>query len=317
VGPFVLRRLLDSLPVILLALMIIFAGLRLAPGDPAEMLAGPDPSSATIAAIREAMGLDRSIPAQFILWLRAALSGDLGLSLVNGLPVSELVGDRIGPTVELAIAGLFLSLVIGLTTGLAAGLRPGSLTDRLVSTFASLGLATPKFWSGILLIIVFGLNMRWFPVAGRTGFSDGVFEAVRSLALPALTLAIGNAPIIARFLRNSIIEARKSDHVLTAMSKGLPMRLVVRDYVLRNSLIPVVTAAGIILGNLVGGTALVEIVFSWPGLGSLLINAIGNRDYSVVQGVMVVVVAGFLLSSILVDILYGVLDPRIRQVNHG
>ncbi len=315
-GNFIAKRLLDAVPVLLVVSALIFAGLRMAPGDPAEILAGPDPSPETIAAVREALGLDRSVVAQFALWLRAAMTGDLGLSLVNGLPVGELLLDRVGPTLELALAGMVLSLLLGLSMGLAAGLNPGSILDRAISAFASLGLATPKFWTGILLIIVFGLELQVFPVAGRADYADGVAQALRSLVLPAVTLAIGNGPIIARFLRNGVIEMRKSEHVRTAIAKGLPPRVVVANYILRNSLIPVVTVAGIILGNLVGGTALVEIVFSWPGLGSLLVNAIGNRDYSVVQGVMLVVVAGFLATSILVDILYGLLDPRIRN-RHG
>jgi len=312
-GQFALRRLLDAIPVLLAVSLLIFAGLRLAPGDPAEMLAGPDPSPATIAAIRETLGLDRGIAVQFALWLRAAASGDLGLSLVNGLPVGELLLDRMGPTLELALAGMAASLALGFAMGLAAGLAPGSATDRTISALASLGLATPKFWTGILLIIVFGLEARLFPVAGRADYADGVGEALRSLFLPAMTLAIANGPIIARFLRNGVVEMSRSDHVRTAMAKGLPRRQVVTGYILRNALVPVVTVSGLILGNLVGGTALVEIVFSWPGLGSLLINAIANRDYSVVQGVMLVVVAGFLATSLLVDILYGFLDPRIRH----
>jgi len=312
-GPYVLRRLLDAVPVLLLASLLIFAGMRLAPGDPAEMLAGPDPSPETIAAIRDALGLERSIPIQFLLWLRALVAGDLGLSVVNGLPVTELVTDRIGPTLELAAAGMALTLLLGGLLGTIAGLRPGSVTDRVVSALASLGLSTPAFWTGILLILGFGLNLGWFPVAGRTALADDPLEGLRSLALPAITHAIASAPLVARFLRDGIAEAQRAEHVRMALAKGLPMGRIVRGYVLRNALIPVVTVAGVILGNLIGGSALVEIVFSWPGLGTLLVSAIGNRDYGVVQGVMLVVVAGFLLSSLVVDLLYGLLDPRIRH----
>ena len=167
--------------------------------------------------------------------------------------------------------------------------------------------------SGILFILVFSVELGWFPVTGRVALTSDIAGALRSLALPSLTIAIGNAPIIARFLRNSIVETRRSDHVRTAYAKGLPERIVVRDYIVRNSLIPMVTVAGIILGNLIGGAALVEIVFSWPGIGQLLVTALGNRDYSVVQGAMLVAVGGFLLANLLVDLSYGLLDPRIRQ----
>jgi ABC-type dipeptide/oligopeptide/nickel transport system permease component len=315
-GAYVVQRLLHFIPVILLTSLVIFVGIRLAPGDPAQFLAGPDPSAETLAAIRERLGLDRNIVIQFLLWLRGLLTADLGQSMVNGLPVGDLVLQRLGATLELAVAGLALSVGIGGALGIAAGLRPRSLTDKAVSAFSAIGLSMPLFWTGLLLVLVLGVKLEWFPVAGRVPFGDGILPALGSLALPALTVAIGNAPIVARFLRQSIVEARRADHVRAAYAKGLPGRVVVRDYVVRNSLIPMVTVAGIILGNLIGGAALVEIVFAWPGIGQLLVTALGNRDYSVVQGAMLVAVGGFLVANLLVDISYGLLDPRIRR-SHG
>lgn len=316
-GAYILRRLVQFIPVALLTSLVIFVGIRLAPGDPAQFLAGPDPSPETLAAIRQRLGLDQNIAVQFFYWLRDALTGDLGLSMVNGLPVSALVMQRLGATLELALAGLLLSLVIGGALGLAAGLRPNGLVDRAVAAVSAIGLSLPLFWTGILLILTFSVELRWFPVGGRKSFADGLGPALSSLALPAITVAIGNAPIVARFLRNSIIETRRADFVRTAFAKGLPARTVVRDYVVRNSMIPMVTVAGIILGNLIGGAALVEIVFSWPGIGQLLVTALGNRDYSVVQGAMLVAVGGFLVANLLVDISYGWLDPRIRSAHGG
>ena len=316
-GAYILRRLLQFIPVALLTSLAIFVGIRLAPGDPAQFLAGPDPSAETLAAIRERLGLDKNIALQFAYWLRDALTGDFGLSMVNGLPVSALVIQRLGATIELALAGLLLSLIVGGTLGLAAGLRPNGVIDRCVAAFSAVGLSLPLFWTGILLILTFSVDLGWFPVGGRQPFSAGIGPALSSLTLPAITVAIGNAPIIARFLRNSIIETRKADFVRTAYAKGLPQRIVVRDYVVRNSMIPMVTVAGIILGNLIGGAALVEIVFSWPGIGQLLVTALGNRDYSVVQGAMLVAVGGFLVANLIVDISYGLLDPRIRRANGG
>jgi ABC-type dipeptide/oligopeptide/nickel transport system permease component len=310
---YVLRRLLHFIPVLLLTSLVIFVGLRLAPGDPAQLLAGPDPSPETLAAIRQRLGLNENIATQFLLWLRGLVTGDLGLSMVNGLPVSELVVQRLGATMELAIAGLLLSLFVGGVLGTVAGLRPNSLADRLVSAFSAVGLSLPIFWTGIVLILVFALNMEWFPVTGRVPFSDGIIPALNGLALPAITVAIANAPIVARFLRNSIVEIARTEYVRAAYAKGLPRRIVLRDYIIRNSLIPMVTVAGIILGNLIGGAALVEIVFAWPGIGQLLVTALGNRDYSLVQGAMIVAVGGFLVANLLVDISYGILDPRIRQ----
>jgi ABC-type dipeptide/oligopeptide/nickel transport system permease component len=316
-GAYILRRLLQFIPVLLLTSLVIFIGVRLAPGDPAQFLAGPDPSPQTLAAIRARLGLDQSIAVQFVLWLRDALTADLGRSMVNGLPVNQLVLQRLGATLELAVTGLALSLLVGGAFGLVAGLRPGSLADRAISAFAAIGLSLPIFWTGILLILAFSVGLHWFPVTGRAPLTAGLGPFVRSIALPAITVAIANAPIIARFLRNSVIEMRSAEHVRTAYAKGLPERTVVRDYVVRNSMIPRVPVAGIILGNLIGGAALVEIVFSWPGIGQLLVTALGNRDYSVVQGAMLVAVGGFLVANLLVDISYGLLDPRIRSAHGG
>lgn len=309
---FVIRRLLQFVPVAFLTSAILFIGVRLAPGDPAEMLAGPDPTPAVIAAIRHRLGLDQGIAVQFLLWLKGLANGDLGNSLVNGLPVSELLMQRIGATFELAVAGLVLSLLIGGSLGVVAGLRPNSAVDRIVAAISAITLSLPLFWVGILLIMFFAVELRWAPVAGRVPFSAGFLPALASLALPAVTVAIGNVPVIARFMRNGVVEMRKSDHARAALAKGLPAHVVVRDYVIRNSLIPVVTVAGIILGHLVGGSAVVEIVFSWPGIGQLLVTALSNRDYSVVEGAMIVAVGSFLVANLLVDILYGLLDPRIR-----
>lgn len=310
---YIVRRLLHFIPVLLLTSLVIFVGLRLAPGDPAQLLAGPDPSPETLAAIRQRLGLNENIATQFLLWLRGLATGDLGLSMVNGLPVSELVLQRLGATMELAVAGLLLSLAIGGLLGTIAGLRPNSIADRLVSAFSAIGLALPVFWTGIMLILGFALYMQWFPVTGRVRFSDGILPALHSIALPSITVAIANAPIVARFLRNSVVEIAHTEYVRAAYAKGLPRHIVLRDYVIRNSLIPMVTVAGIILGNLIGGAALVEIVFAWPGIGQLLVTALGNRDYSLVQGAMIVAVGGFLVANLLVDISYGFLDPRIRQ----
>lgn len=310
---YIVRRVLQFIPVALLTSGIIFVGVRLAPGDPAELLAGPDPSPQVIAAIREKLGLDQSVPLQFLLWLKGLATGDLGRSMVNGLSVSELLVQRLGATFELAIAGLILSLVAGGVLGILAGMRPNSLLDRMISVLTALGLSLPLFWTGILMIMFFAVELRWFPVAGQAPASSGLLAVLASLALPATTIAIGNTPVIARFLRNEIVEMRRSDHVRTAYAKGLPPHVIVRDYIVRNSLIPVLTVAGIILGHLIGGSAVVEIVFSWPGIGQLLVTALSNRDYSVVEGAMIVAVAAFLLANLLVDIGYGLLDPRIRS----
>lgn len=313
---FVLKRLLQALPVLLITSLLIFVGMRLSPGDPATMLAGNDASAETIAAVRTRLGLDQSYATQYLRWLGALLTGDLGRSMVSGLPVSRIVGERIAPTLELAIGGLVASLLLGGVLGTLAGLRPHSLSDRLISAVAALGLAAPMFWTGMLLVAVFGVTLKWLPPAGRVPFSQGVGVALASLAMPVATLTIANAPVIMRFLRDSIQETRRAEYVRTAHAKGLSNTVVARDYIVRNSLIPTVTAAGILLGNLIGGAALVEIVFSWPGMGSLLVSAMGNRDYSVIQAVLLIAVFGFVFANLIADLLYGLLNPRIRHGQH-
>ena len=309
---YIVRRILQFIPVAFLTSAILFVGVRLAPGDPAELLAGPDPTPQIIEAIRHRLGLDQSIGVQFVLWLKELAVGDLGRSMVNGLPVSELLMQRVGATFELAFAGLLLSLLIGGSLGIAAGLRPNSLFDKIVNGLSAVSLSLPLFWTGILLIMVFAVQLHWFPVAGQVPLRAGLLPALASLALPATTVAIGNLPVISRFMRNGVVDMHKSDHVRAAYAKGLPSHAIIRNYIIRNSLIPVVTVAGIILGHLVGGSAVVEIVFAWPGIGQLLVTALSNRDYSVVQGAMIVAVGSFLVANLLVDIVYGLLDSRIR-----
>lgn len=310
---YTIKRLIQAIPVLFITSLFIFVGLRLAPGDPAELLAGPNATPEAIEAVRHQLGLDFDYGTQYYLWLRSVLSGDLGHSLINGLPVGELLLQRVGPTLELAAFGFAASMMLGIALGIISGMWPGSLIDRIVSFFSALGISMPVFWTGMLLMYIFAVQLRWLPVAGRVPFSQDVFGALKSLALPTLALAIGNAPIVARFLRDGIQENRRAEHVRTAHAKGLPQWQITRDYIVRNSLIPVVTAAGAKLGNLIGGTALVEIVFSWPGVGSLLVDSMGNRDYGVVQAALLFAVLGFLFSNLIVDILYGFLDPRVRN----
>lgn len=310
---YTIQRLLQSIPVLLLASLLIFIGLRLAPGDPADFLAGPNATPAQIEVVRHQLGLDQNYASQYYLWIEAVVHGDLGKSLINGLPVSQLLLDRMAATLELAASGFVASMLLGIALGLISGLWPGTIIDRVVAFFSALGISMPVFWSGMLLIYLFGVEFRLLPVAGRVTFSQDPAAALKSLVLPTLALAIGNAPIVARFLRDGIQDNRRAEHVRTAVAKGLPPWQITRDYVVRNSLIPVVTAAGAKLGNLIGGTALVEIVFSWPGIGSLLVDSMGNRDYGVVQAALLFAVLGFLFSNLLVDLLYGYLDPRVRR----
>jgi ABC-type dipeptide/oligopeptide/nickel transport system permease component len=315
--PYILRRLLHSIPVVLICSVLIFVGLRLAPGDPALLLAGPDPSPETVEAIRQRIGLDKSMFEQYAIWIGGLVQGDLGLSLANGRPVAELVGRALLVSLPLALLSLALTLVLGGLLGIYSALHTGGVIDAVVSGLTSLAQSVPLFWTGIALIMLFAVQLRVLPVGAPAPPDAGPVTGLVHMLLPAFTLAIGNMPTVIRFLQSGIREAIHAEHVTTARAKGLPGAVVLRDYVLRNSLLPVITASGLILGNLIGGIALVEIVFSWPGIGSLLVNAMANRDYGVVQAAILVAVAGFILSNLLVDVLCAFIDPRVRAAQNA
>ena len=304
--------MLETAPVLLGVSIIVFALLRLVPGDPALFIAGVEATPEVLAAVRHQMGLDQPIPVQYVLWLEHAVQGDFGKSFINGLPISHLVWQRVPATLELATAGLLFATVVGFPLGLLAAVRRGSLWDYLISGFAALALGIPVYLLGILFIAVFSLSLGWFPPAGRVQFEDSVPLALKSLFMPAFALGLAHAPILIRFTRNSILEVLNEDYVRTAHAKGVPSRLVMSRHVLKNAMIPVVTILGITFGRLIGGVVITEAVFAWPGLGTMVIVAIGNRDYGLVQSALLVIVVVFVFINLFIDVLYGWLDPRIR-----
>lgn len=312
-GNYLLRRLLQVVPVLFGVSVVVFGILRLVPGDPAEFLAGPSPTPEVLAAVRARFGLDQPIVVQYWRWLTSAVGGDFGVSTSSGYPVSALITQRLPATLELAAAGLVVALVGGVLFGAVSGLWSGSILDRVVQFFLSVLLATPAFWLGIIGIVVFAVHLGVLP-AGATGDPTEPFvDKVRELVLPGLTLGVVEIPVIARVLRNSIVEVKRDDFVRTAYAKGIPTRWVVRRHVVKPALTPMINVAGVIAGQLLGGVVVVETVFNWPGLGSLLIQGIFHRDYAVVQACMLFVVCGFLLVNLVVDVICGLNDPRVRQ----
>ncbi len=309
---YILRRILQTIPVLVVVGILIFLMIRLIPGDPVTFLVPEDATQEQIDAVTAKLGLDQPIPVQFVLWARAALVGDFGESLHNRVPVRDLIAARLPASVELAVAAMVVTLAIGIPLGLASGLRPGSKLDVVASTFASVVLAVPLFWFAILLILYFAVYLGWVPPGARVGFDAGVATELRYLLLPAFSLGLAHAPFLSRFMRNGILEVSSEDYVRTAYAKGIPRSWVVRRHIIRNALIPVLTTAGIIFGGLLGGVVVTEAVFNWPGLGTLLLQGINARDYTVVQAVMLLVVVIFVVINLLVDILYGIIDPRIR-----
>ena len=309
---FIGRRILQAIPVILLASIPIFLLLHAAPGDPALMVAGEDASESTIAAVRRDLGLDRPIAIQYVSWLGGLVRGDLGRSFLSELPVAQLIAQRLPATLELAVTAMILSVLIAIPVGAVAAVHRGKLIDRIVTLGTTAGIAIPNFWIGILLVLAFGLTFRLFPAGGRVPLLEDPVQGFRHLLLPALTLAITLSSNLARFVRSSMLEVLPEDYVRTARSKGLQDRVVIFRHALRNSLIPMLTVLGIQFGRLLAGSIIIESIFNWPGIGSLMLSAIRSRDFPVIQGTLALFMLIVILTNLVTDVLYGVVDPRIR-----
>jgi len=254
---------------------------------------------------------------QYVLWLARAVRGDFGRSFISRYPVWDLILQGLPATIELAVAAFVLSLVLGVLLGIASALTEGKAVDFAVSVFNALALGIPNFWLGLILIIAFALLLGWLPPSGHVDFLERPLESSRFLLLPAVTLAVQLAAVLARFLRSALLEVLREDYVRTARAKGLPEKRVIGGHALRNALIPLVTVLGIQFGRLLGGAVIVEAVFAWPGLGTLAVTAVTARDYTVVQGVLMLLVTAFVVINLIVDILYGVLDPTVRLGKRG
>jgi peptide/nickel transport system permease protein len=299
-------------PVLLIVSVVVFSIIHLIPGDPAEIIAGSNASDEMLAALRRQYGLDQPIWVQYFIWLGNILRGNLGNSIINGFPVNELIAQRVPATIELAIAAAIIGALIALPLGIIAALRPGSIIDLITTLFSALSFAVPGFWLAILLILLFSLQLKLLPPSGRPEFSEQPVEHLKALILPAVTLGIAMAAKLTRYLRSSMLDALDQDYTRTARSKGLKENLVVARHVLRNSLIPVITVFGLQIGDLLSGAIIIESIFAWPGVGRLTIQAIGWRDYSILQASVMFIVLAFLVVNLITDLTYGLIDPRIR-----
>lgn len=310
---YILRRLAQLLPVLLLASVGIWAMVYAIPGGPVGMILGENATPEQIAALRAELGLDRPVIVQYWAWLTNALAGDLGVSLHSRQPVVSLIGERLPATIQLGLAATLVGLLIGIPVAVASALTPGSWLDRALSFWSALALGVPTFWLGILLILLFAVYLRWLPSAsGYVPIWESPLEMLRNILLPALTLGIYVSGIFARFLRASLVAELRADYVRTARSKGLPERDVVGRHVMRNAMLPFVTIVGLMMANFIGGTVVTEAVFTYPGLGRLLITAISTRDYPLIQGCILVILVIYILINVMVDVLYAYIDPRIE-----
>ncbi len=306
-GRYLLRRLLYLLPVMLGVSVVTFFLGNLAPGDPAELIlrsAGVEPSAAAVAALREKLGLNDPVYVQYGRWLWRALHGDLGRSFCTGRPVAEELASRLPATLELALAALGFTVLIAFPVGVLAALHRHTLLDYLGRLAALLGASLPGFWLGLLLIYFFAVKLGVFPVMGRGGW--------RHLVLPAASLGLGLAAVYTRILRAGMLEVLARDYIKVARAKGLKERLVIGRHALKNALLPAVTLLGMSFGHLLGGAAIVETIFAWPGVGKFAVDAIFNRDYPVIQGYALFMAVVFVVLNLLVDISYVLLDPRVR-----
>ena len=315
VTAFMARRLASAIPVLFLTTLVSFGIMQIVPGDPAEIIAGLGASPQEVARIRTELGLDQPRLVQLARWYQGMARGDLGDSLLLGRSVSRAIVERLPVTLSLTAYALVLTLVVGVLSGVGAARRPGGWLDQLLMTVALLGVSFPSFWLGLMLIVVFAVQLDWLPSGGYVPFSESVGGWFRSATLPAISLALLQIGLLARITRATMLEALGQDYVRTARTKGLSSAVVVWKHAFRNVLVPVVTVVGIIVSLLLSGSVVIETVYSVPGIGRLMASAVLRRDYPVIQGGLLVTAAGFVLLNLLVDVLYAYLDPRVRYVH--
>lgn len=311
---YIVRRLVLLAPVMLIVGTVTFTLIHLTPGDPAAVMLGPDATPDEVERLRQQMGLADPLPVQYLRWLGDVARLDLGDSIFLDRSVISAIRDRLAPTLQLTFYALTIALLLGIPAGIIAALRQNSIIDRLLMMLSIGGTAIADFFLGILLILLFSVTLRWLPSGGYTPFLESPLDHARSMILPSLALGLSIAGLPARLIRSTMLDILREDYIRTAVAKGLRPSVVAFRHAFRNALLPLVTVLGYTLGDLLGGAVIVETVFSLPGMGQLVVNSIGRRDFPVIQGVVMVIAVFYLLSNLLVDVLYVYLDPRVRHV---
>ena len=309
---FIGRRLLATIPLLFFVSLVVFALVHALPGDPAVLFLGEEATPETLAKFRERLGFHRPLVVQYVEWLGRAVRADLGRSLRTNQPVTDAIVQRLPVTLELMAAALLVSLAVAVPLGIVSAVKRNSGVDVASTAFALVGFSTPNFWLGLMLIYVFALVLRWLPSSGFVPLPISIPDNIRSLILPSITLGTALAALVTRQLRSGMLEVLRQDYVRTARAKGLSGGAVVGKHALKNALIAVVTVIGLQIGGLLGNTIITETLFALPGVGRLMIDAIFSRDFFIVQGVILFLAVGYVVSNLLVDILYSYLDPRIR-----
>jgi len=312
---FILRRLLSAIPTLILVSLFVFTLQKLLPGDPVLAMAGEERDPAVMEYLRDKYRLNDPIPVQYLNWVGNVLTGDFGTSLRTEQPVTTLLASKLPVTLELAVLALLIALLIGIPKGIISAVRKGTVVDYGANVIALSGISIPHFWLGILLIMVFAVKLQWLPASGFVPMGEDFGQNLKTLILPAFVLGAGLSGILMRHTRSAMLEVLRTDYVRTARAKGLFPRTVILKHALRNALMPIVTLTTLLFGELLGGAVLTEQVFSIPGFGKMIVDAVFNRDYAVVQGVVLCVAIGFLLLNLLADVLYRMINPRLRTAS--
>lgn len=306
------RRLLLTIPTFTIVALMVFTLMRLVPGDPAAVMVGDLDDPTILAEVREQLGLDEPLPMQFGLWLEGVLRGDLGTSLMTGEDVLEAMLQRFGVTAQLVAVSIVLAMLVAIPVGLLAAWKQNGRADLVTMSLVILAVSVPSFWVGILLILVFGVELNWLPTIGYVSIGDNVAQGIRYLVLPVTALLLTEMASLARMMRSSTIEVLRLEYITHARAKGLPERAVLWRHALPNAFAPVLTVLGLMLGSLLGGAVVIETVFTLPGLGRFLVDGIYARDYPVVQGTLLLVAGVYVVTNLVVDLLYPLFDPRVR-----
>jgi peptide/nickel transport system permease protein len=309
---YIARRLVATVLVMGLVGVFVFLLLHLSPGDPAAIIAGDNASPDQIAAIRQRLGLDDPLPVQFVRWLGAVLNGDLGISIFSNEPVLKLIGQRIEPTLSLALTTITVAVTLAVTFGVIAAWKAGSLIDRTLMVISVLGFSVPVFVVGYVLIYVFAITLRWLPVQGYAPIGEGVGPWIERLVMPSIALGLAYVALIARITRASMLDVLAEDYIRTAKAKGVATHSMLLKHALKNAGVPIITVIGIGVALLIGGVVITETVFNIPGVGRLVVDAISKRDYPIIQGVILLFSGVYVLVNLMVDLTYTLLDPRIR-----
>jgi peptide/nickel transport system permease protein len=310
---FLARRVLIAVPTIILISIFVFGLQHLLPGDPVLVMAGEERDPEVIAALREKYRLNDPIPIQYLAWAGNALQGDLGISLRTNQPVLELIGEKLPVTLQLAVMALVIAIVIGIPAGVISAYKKGTWIDWLANLIALSGLSVPNFWLGIMMILLVSVKLGWLPASGYQPFSEDPLQSIKTMLMPAAVLGTAIAATLMRHTRSAMLSVLKSDYIRTARAKGLSENTVLVKHALRNALVPIVTVTTLIFGELLAGAVLTEQIFTIPGFGKLVVDAVFNRDYAVVQGIVLCTGLAFIFMNLLADVAYRVLNPRMRD----